>query len=140
MRTAPDAAVGARDLCALVNQVARQIQDHMHECAGSLGLTATQAMALHELGEPRTMRELADRMSCEPSNVTFVIDRMEKLDLVERRPHPNDRRAKMLVLRPAGTELRNRLLQVMALETPLGELDAAEQRQLRDLLSRAVAR
>ncbi|MGW0250550.1 MarR family winged helix-turn-helix transcriptional regulator [Nocardia goodfellowii] len=134
------AELSARDLCGLVNQLARQIQDHVHVCAAGLGLTAPQAMALHELGAALTMRQLADRMACEPSNITFVIDKMENLDLVERRPHPHDRRAKQLILTPRGRDLRTELLHVMSLESPLGELTAGDQDQLRELLLRAVGR
>lgn len=112
----------------------------MHECAATLGLTAPQAMALHELRDPLTMRQLADRMSCEPSNITVVIDKMEKLRLVDRQPHPHDRRAKRLLLTAHGQELRLRLLDVMTLESPLGELTAAAQEQLREPLLQAVGR
>ncbi|MFJ9782703.1 MarR family winged helix-turn-helix transcriptional regulator [Amycolatopsis sp. NPDC101161] len=136
----PGAELSARELCGLVNELARRIQDHVHECAATLGLTAPQAMALHELRDPLTMRQLADRMSCEPSNITFVIDKMEKLRLVDRQPHPHDRRAKRLVLTAHGQELRLRLLDVMTLESPLGELTAAAQEQLRELLLQAVGR
>ncbi|GEM31804.1 MarR family transcriptional regulator [Nocardia neocaledoniensis NBRC 108232] len=128
----------AADLCALVNRLARQIQDHVHECAATVGLTATQAIALHELGEPLTMRQLAGRMSCEPSNVTFVIDKLENRGLVSRQPHPSDRRAKQLVLSPRGAELRQELKRVMTLESPLGELTDDDRTHLRDLLQRAV--
>ncbi|MFJ2838266.1 MarR family winged helix-turn-helix transcriptional regulator [Nocardia sp. NPDC087230] len=128
----------AADLCALVNQLARQIQDHVHECAATVGLTATQAIALHELGEPLTMRQLAVRMACEPSNVTFVIDKLENRGLVSRQPHPSDRRAKQLILSPRGAELREELKRVMTLESPLGELADHDRAHLRELLQRAV--
>ncbi len=128
----------AADLCALVNQLARQIQDHVHECAATVGLTATQAIALYELSEPLTMRQLAVRMACEPSNVTFVIDKLENRGLVSRQPHPSDRRAKQLVLGPRGAELREELKRVMSLESPLGELTDHDRTHLRDLLQRAV--
>ncbi|WP_037358944.1 MarR family winged helix-turn-helix transcriptional regulator [Amycolatopsis orientalis] len=136
----PNAELSARELCGLVNELSRRIQDHVHDCAASLGLTAPQAMALHELRAPLTMRQLAERMSCEPSNITFVIDKMEKLDLVRRLPHPHDRRAKQLVLTDHGQAQRARLQEEMSLESPLGELTAADQEHLRELLLRAVGR
>lgn len=128
-----------RQLCGLVNGLSRQIGEHVRERAALLGLTAPQAIALRELSGPLTMRELADRMACEPSNATFVIDRLERQGLLERHPHPVDRRAKRLVLTERGTQLRDRLLELLAEDSPLAGLSAREQETLRELLSRAVA-
>ncbi|MEU5806716.1 MULTISPECIES: MarR family winged helix-turn-helix transcriptional regulator [unclassified Streptomyces] len=139
MTTPPDPQVIAeRQLCGLVNGLAQRIAEHVRERAAALGLTASQATALREMSGPMTMRELAERMSCEPSNTTFVVDKLEKQDLVERRPHPTDRRAKHLVLTPAGTALRERLLDLLAVDSPLSGLSQQEQRVLHSLLEQAV--
>ncbi|MEW1634521.1 MarR family transcriptional regulator [Streptomyces sp. NPDC093801] len=131
-------AVAERQLCGLVNGLAQRIGEHVRERAATLGLTASQATALREMSGPMTMRELAERMSCEPSNTTFVIDRLEKQGLVERHPHPTDRRAKQLVLTGEGTALRERLLALLHADSPLAGLAPQEQDLLRDLLERAV--
>lgn len=139
--TNPEAQVIAeRQLCGLVNGMADQIAEHLRERAVRLGLTAPQATALRELAGPMTMRELAERMSCEPSNATFVVDKLEKQDLIERRPHPSDRRAKQLVLTPEGVSLRERLLGLLAEGSPLAGLTQKEQDALRGLLQRAISR
>lgn len=129
-----------RMLCGLVNGLASQIGAHLRERAVKLGLTAAQATALRELTGAMTLSELADRMSCEPSNATVVIDKLERQGLVERRPHPSDRRAKQLVLTAEGVELRKRLLELLAQESPLAGLTRQEQRMLHDLLDRAITR
>jgi MarR family transcriptional regulator, organic hydroperoxide resistance regulator len=129
-----------RQLCGLVNGLAQQIGDHVRERAVKLGLTAAQGTALRELAGPMTISELAERMSCEPSNATYVIDKLENQGLIERRPHPTDRRAKQLVLTPDGTELREKLLVLLGEESPLGGLTEQEQDQLHTLLQRAVIR
>ncbi|WP_051794317.1 MarR family winged helix-turn-helix transcriptional regulator [Kibdelosporangium aridum] len=52
-------------------------------------------------------------MTCPPSqlsNATFVLDRLEQQNLVERRPHPTDRRAKQIVLTPDGKRCRDNIL------------------------------
>ncbi len=36
------------------------------------------------------MRRLAQKLKCEPSNVTGIVDRLEARGLVERRPDPTD--------------------------------------------------
>lgn len=133
-------AIAERQLCGLVNGLAQRIAEHVRERAATLGLTASQATALREMSGPMTMRELAERMSCEPSNTTFVVDKLEKQLLIERHPHPTDRRAKQLVLTAEGTALRERLLALLAVDSPLAGLAPEEQRALRDLLERAATR
>jgi MarR family transcriptional regulator, organic hydroperoxide resistance regulator len=127
-----------RELCGLVNGLAHQIAGHVRERAVTLGLTAAQATALRELTGPMTMSELAERMSCEPSNATYVIDKLENQGLLKRRPHPSDRRAKHLVLTPEGAALRKRLLDLLRQKSPLAGLTEQEQGVLHDLLHRAV--
>ena len=41
---------------------------------------------LGAVGEAVPMRDLADRLHCDPSNVTFLADRLEERGLIERRP------------------------------------------------------
>ncbi|MFC4908330.1 MarR family winged helix-turn-helix transcriptional regulator [Actinomadura gamaensis] len=139
MTTSPEAqAVAERELCGLVNGLAHRIADHVRQRAVTLGLTAAQATALREMTGPMTMRELAERMSCEPSNATFVIDKLEKQGLVERRAHPTDRRAKHLVLTAEGTALRERLLDLLTEDSPLAALGPEQQRTLQNLLQQTV--
>ncbi|MEU6430304.1 MarR family transcriptional regulator [Microbispora sp. NPDC046973] len=129
-----------RELCGLINGLAKQIEAHLRTRASALGLTASQGAALRELTRPMTLRELAERMSCEPSNATFVADRLEEQGYLERHPHPGNRRAKQLVLTPEGAELRERLLGMLSEDSPLAPLASEEQDALRRLLARAVIR
>ncbi|GGT19868.1 MarR family winged helix-turn-helix transcriptional regulator [Nonomuraea spiralis] len=129
-----------RELCGLINGLAKQIEAHVRTRAATLGLTASQGVAMRELTGPMTLRELAERMSCEPSNATFVADRLEEQGYLERHPHPGNRRAKHLVLTPAGTELRERLLELLSTDSPLAPLTSEEQDALQRLLVRAVVR
>ncbi|MBB4919734.1 MarR family winged helix-turn-helix transcriptional regulator [Streptosporangium saharense] len=127
-----------RELCGLINGLAKQIEAHVRARAATLGLTASQGVALRELTGPMTLRELAERMSCEPSNATFVADRLEEQGYLERHPHPGNRRAKQLVLTPSGAELRERLLGLLSEGSPLAPLSSQEQDALHHLLARAV--
>lgn len=139
MTTSPHARfIAERELCGLVNGLAHRIADHVRRCAATLGLTAAQATALREMTGPMTMRELAERMSCEPSNATFVIDKLEKQGLAERRAHPTDRRAKHLVLTAEGGALREQLLQLLSQDSPLEALGPEQQRALQSLLEKTV--
>ncbi|MDI2131145.1 MarR family winged helix-turn-helix transcriptional regulator [Yinghuangia seranimata] len=141
MTMPPESHVAAaRNLCGMVSGLAQQIADHLRERAATVGLTAAQATALREMTGPMTMRELSERMNCEPSNATFVIDKLEKMRLVERRAHPTDRRAKLLILSAEGVAARERLMELLAQDTPLASLSAEQQHALYGLLKQAMAR
>ncbi|NDU73791.1 MarR family transcriptional regulator [Actinomadura sp. DSM 109109] len=129
---------GEQEICGLLSVLATQLDVHVRERAAHLNLTGPQAVALRELTGPMPMRELARRVSCEPSNATFIVDRLERLGLVERRPHPTDRRAKVLTLTPQGTETRERLMERLSEGSPVARLTAEEQRNLKALLQRAT--
>lgn len=107
-----------------------------------LGLGFAQAHALRMLDpdEPMPMSALAERLFCDASNVTGIVDRLEARGLVERRSAEGDRRVKALTLTPAGVELRDRVLTVMH-EPPaaIAALPLEDQRTLRDILRRAVS-
>jgi DNA-binding MarR family transcriptional regulator len=106
-----------------------------------LGLSFPQAHAIKVLrpGHPIAMRELADGLHCDPSNITGIVDRLGDRGLVERGSAPGDRRIKTLMLTEEGSAMRMRLLDRLSEPPPgLGKLALDEQRQLRDLLRRAL--
>src|ERR1700681_3147950 len=97
---------------ALLLQLAfERVHAHFAATVAELDLAPLQAKALHELNvePPISMRELAERLRSDPSNVTGLIDRLEARGLVERRPDPSDRRVKGLALTADGERLRARL-------------------------------
>ena len=108
---------------------------------GELGLTFPLAHALRVLDpdRPRPMRELADELFCDASNVTALADRLEAKGLTVRQPDPGDRRVKALALTPEGNRVRERVFEVMSEPPPpIAALPVADQRALRDILRRAV--
>ncbi|MFJ4871531.1 MarR family winged helix-turn-helix transcriptional regulator [Streptomyces sp. NPDC088757] len=71
--------------------------------AASENLTASQGKALTALRRgPAAMRALAETMTCDASNITGIIDRLEKRGLVRREPDASDRRVKNVVLTAEG--------------------------------------
>ncbi|MDL4820986.1 MarR family winged helix-turn-helix transcriptional regulator [Actinomadura opuntiae] len=128
-----------RDVCKLVHQFVQRLDAHVRRVADDLGMTASQVVALRELSDPITARELAARMACEASNATFVLDRLERQDLIERRPHPTDRRAKQIVLTPAGERARAGVLARLETHSPLAPLSGDQQESFRDLLQALLA-
>ena len=114
----------------------------LHEVSAEEGLSPGQLKTLFHLepGQASPMRDLADRWRCDPSYVTSLADVLEARGLVERRPHPSDRRIKMIALTPKGTDVRDRAFDRLADRLPaMSALTAAEQRTLRDLLRRIAA-
>lgn len=81
---------------------------------------------------------LADRLHCDPSNVTFLVDRLEERGLVERSEHPGDRRVKAVRLTPAGLAARKRLVMATVNAPAFAPLSPEEQRQLSALLARCA--
>jgi len=81
---------------------------------GEVGLTPNDSRALQSLdGKGRTMGVLAAEWKCDASTATWIVDRLEGRGLVERRPHPTDRRARLVVLTPRGARLRHRTTERM---------------------------
>lgn len=58
---------------------------------------------LHHSG-PSTGRALAQALRVTPRNVTGLVDALASDGMVERRPHPTDRRAMLVCLTAKGTE------------------------------------
>ena len=76
------------------------------------GLTPNDARALWSLREDegRPIGTLANDWRCDPSNATFIVDRLERAALAERRQDPTDRRVKMVFLTSAGAKAKAELL------------------------------
>lgn len=53
-----------------------------------------------------SQREIAAYLGLDPSPVVALVDALEAEGLVERLPHPGDRRARMIAPTPRGRELR----------------------------------
>ncbi|WP_285694041.1 MarR family winged helix-turn-helix transcriptional regulator [Actinomadura sp. NBRC 104412] len=139
MSAVPAAGTTSRELMDLVFGIAARVRDGLQEAHADLGLPPVQAQALSTLGEPVPMRELANRLACDASNVTGIVDGLERRGLVERRPDPRDRRVKQLVLTPEGERRRDTLnAHVDRVAAKVFDLPEADRKVLRDLLARLV--
>jgi DNA-binding MarR family transcriptional regulator len=109
--------------------------------SAEVGLTAALMKALLKLSpeHPVAMRELADQFGCDASYVTALVDGLEKAGMAERQAHPTDRRIKVVVPTDKGTDTVARVEGLLAKPpSTFGRLSPAEQRQLRDLVSKLV--
>ncbi len=81
------------------------VLEHNRKTAVSeaLGLSFARVRALRRLAAaPLTLRALADLLAADPPYVTLIVDDLEQRGLVQRTPHPEDRRAKLVALTEAG--------------------------------------
>jgi MarR family transcriptional regulator, organic hydroperoxide resistance regulator len=117
------------------------LEHELHDTLAELDLTIPLADVVWQLDPklgPLSRRELAERLHCDPSNVTFLVDRLERRRLVARARVKSDRRVKALALTPAGVEVRKRLIATLAASAMFVRLTRTEQRQLADLLGRCA--
>jgi MarR family transcriptional regulator, organic hydroperoxide resistance regulator len=110
---------------------------------GRRGLTPNDARAISSLdpAEGRSMRSLANAWECDPSNATWIVDRLVRRGLAERRDHVSDRRVKLVVLTRKGKRTRSELL--AEFHTPpadLLEADGVDLEALANALERVIKR
>ena len=132
----------AREAWKLLFELGRKKHGRLSAALAELELTPAQGHALRllEPDRPLAMSELAEALHCHASNVTGIVDRLEARGLVERRPG-QDRRVKTLALTEAGAGVRERVVELMSAPPPeIARLSTADQRVLRDILTRALSR
>lgn len=89
---------------------------------------------------PRSQRDLASELQLDPSRIVALVDRLESGGLVERRPHPDDRRVRQVRTTPAGRAAYEaaRTANEATLDEALRALSPAERETLTGLLERIV--
>lgn len=110
------------------------------ETSEALGISFARARAVRRIARrPMSMGELAAALAVDPPNATVIVDELQNLGLVKRRPHPDDRRAKLVEATPKGRELARRADEILATPPPaLSELSGEDLETLRRILT-AVA-
>ena len=137
----PKAAIAAEAWGALLDLTMGQ-RARFFGILQEFGLTPGDLRALSALDQqtPRPMRTLAQVWACDPSNVTWIIDRLERRGLVERQMLASDRRVKTVALTPLGASTKAELF--TRLHEPPADflaLDRATLQALRDALARLPA-
>ncbi|MEV0784134.1 MarR family transcriptional regulator [Streptomyces sp. NPDC050423] len=128
------------EVVELIGTVVARYYEEYEEAAAAHSLTGAQARVLGLLSlEPMPMRRIAQKLKCEPSNVTGIVDRLEVRGLVERRPDPADRRVKLAAPTEKGTRTARQLRESLDFaREPLAGLSDADRAVLRDLLRRML--
>jgi DNA-binding MarR family transcriptional regulator len=108
----------------------------------SLDLTPALFGLLNFLGarEGAIQQEIGSAMGIDPSTMVALVDKLERAGLARRRPHPDDRRAREVLITAKGRRALERARRMAAEveEEVLQGLSASERRQLLALLRRAL--
>ena len=122
------------------HEAAKELYDtHLSE----LGLRPHQVGILQLLAAngPMVQARLGDRLGVDKAAIVPNLNRLESSGLVERRNHPEDDRAFVVFLLPAGLRMLNRAEKVNKLvsERLLAALSTSEKEQLHLLLRKLVS-
>lgn len=109
-----------REILFELSDVARSMRTYIDQCAREHGMTRAQWAALVRLErqEGMSQAELAESLEIQPISLVRLVDRLCEQGVVERQPHPRDRRANRLYLTEKGRE-------TLASFVPLGREIAA---------------
>ena len=118
-----------REILFTISDVGRLLRTYADQKARRFGQTRAQWAVLLKLERHEGLKQsdLAEYLDIQPITLTRLVDRLCDNGLIERRPDPNDRRAKRLYLTPAARPLLDRIaVQVEELaETVLAGVDPA---------------
>ncbi|WP_406198311.1 MarR family transcriptional regulator [Kitasatospora sp. NBC_01560] len=141
-----------RDATPQPEEITREVVDLMaslvalfhreyEEAAAARSLTGAQAKVLALLRRgPMPMRHIAQTLSCEPSNITGIVDRLESRGFVTREADRQDRRVKLVAATETGAAASEELRESLNFaREPLAALGPQERTLLRDLLRRMLS-
>ena len=100
-----------RDIVGSVRQLVRAVYLDSQKISKRYGLTGPQSAVMRNLfnNGPMSSADLSRTLYVTPSNITGIIDRLEKKQLVERIKKEGDRRVALITLTESGKDLSNTL-------------------------------
>ncbi len=129
-----------RHLGFLLHDVARLLRKRIEQRMRPLGLTRAQWSVLAHLSRNEGIKQnaLAAIMEVEPITLARILDRLQAAGYIERRPHPEDRRAWLPHLTPKARPVLEQLFAFGAAtrEAAMDGFSPEERELLVDLLLR----
>jgi len=100
-----------REILFLISDVGRLLRTYADQKARQFGMTRAQWAVLLKLERHEGVQQsdLAEFLEIQPITLTRLVDRLCDSGLIERRPDPNDRRAKRLYLTAAARPLLEKI-------------------------------
>jgi DNA-binding MarR family transcriptional regulator len=122
----------------LLIRVSLHAKHKLMEITEEYDLTVMQVFTLFilEPGAEVPMHSISGLLSCDPSNVTAIVDRLVGNSYIERNESAADRRVKAVSLTERGKSLRQEILERMVKENipDISSLSSAEAKTLKKLL------
>jgi len=101
--------------------VARRLRAAAMEAFAAYDVTPSQVRAIRVLTDAEgggvRSKDLAERLHIAPRSATEVVDALEAKGLVERSPHPDDRRAVVVALTARGRALSEEVRRARGVES-----------------------
>lgn len=127
MAVEPDPSLDrlAADLTTAIGRLLRRLRAEANP--SELAISQMAALSRLEQGGPTTTADLARAEAMTPQSMGVILASLEQDGLVERRPHPTDRRQVLFALTQAGAavRIRHRAAKRNWLVGVLAELDPA---------------
>jgi DNA-binding MarR family transcriptional regulator len=118
----------------------QQVNHEARRCLAPYGVTPAQYGLLEVLWEEdgQSGAALGERLRLDSATITGLLDRLAQAGLVDRRPHPTDRRVNHVWLTEHGRSLQQDLDRVMDTLTAdvLGQLSRVDAERFQDILVR----
>ncbi|MBW1783502.1 MAG: MarR family transcriptional regulator [Deltaproteobacteria bacterium] len=125
----------------LVNRAAIRLKNELWKAfkVHGFSITPEQWGVLNCLWEEdrQTQTEIAERILKDKTNLTRMLDVMEREALVVRRPHETDRRSYRIYLTPNGKKLKKKLIPIAIEinEASIQNLSVREKKELKRLMN-----
>jgi MarR family transcriptional regulator, transcriptional regulator for hemolysin len=125
-----------REFGFMLNDVARLLRTYADHRAAQFGMTRAQWAVLVRLDrfEGLNQSELAEMLDLQPITLTRLLDKLCDNGLIERRPDPDDRRAKRLFLTAAARPLLKEL-SVLGEETMASALQGVTAQDVEQMIA-----
>jgi DNA-binding MarR family transcriptional regulator len=135
-----DPGVPPPSVAFLVSRLGFEVGSQLAEGLAPLGIEPRHFGLLRTLAinEGQSQRAIGEALNIHPNRMVALVDDLERLRLVQRRPHPTDRRAYALVLTPKGRRTLQKAFEIaIDIENTLSaDLTAAERAELLALLGK----
>jgi DNA-binding MarR family transcriptional regulator len=129
-------------LAFLLSQVGIHASRQFAERIAEVGLHPAlfRVLNLVDAAEGRSQQAIGEAIEVPPSRMVGLVDELEQLGLIERRPHPSDRRVRALYLTAKGRKTLERGREIAkAHERALTKgMPAADRKRLTEYLQKIV--